>query len=85
MRYTVLWRNEVHNDLAQLWVDSAIRQQLTSAADRIDAELADDAHLKGLDIGDDRKVLRIPPLVVYFRIDIEDRKVFVEAIDLMRG
>jgi hypothetical protein len=58
MRFTVLWRDEVHNDLAQLWVDSAIRPQLTSAADRIDVELADDAHLKGLEIGDDRKVLR---------------------------
>ncbi|MGD9634004.1 MAG: hypothetical protein AB7G28_23250 [Pirellulales bacterium] len=82
MRFTVLWREEVQDDLAQLWLDASNRQRLTVAADSIDAELMHDAHLKGLDIGEDRRVLRCPPLVAHFRIDVDDRKVLVEAIDL---
>jgi hypothetical protein len=82
MRFTVLWREEIQNDLAQLWLDSSIRQLITAAADRIDGELMNDPHLKGLDISGDRNVLSCPPLVAHFRIDVDDRKVFVEAIDL---
>jgi hypothetical protein len=47
IRYTVLWREEVQDDLARLWLNSPNRQQLTDAADRIDVELSIDAHLKG--------------------------------------
>jgi hypothetical protein len=49
IRYTVVWREDVQNDLASLWLNSPIRQQITAAADGIDTELLIDAHLKGED------------------------------------
>jgi hypothetical protein len=83
IRYTVVWREDVQNDLAQLWLNSPIRQQLTAAADRVDAELLIDAHLKGEVLREGGRSLTCPPLIARFRIDEGDRKVFVEAIDLV--
>jgi hypothetical protein len=85
IRYTVVWREDVQNDLAWLWLNSPIRQQITAAADRVDAELLIDAHLKGEILPEGGKSLTCPPLVARFRIDEGDRKVFVEAIDLSAG
>lgn len=85
IRYTVLWREEVQDDLARVWIDSSNRQQLTAAADQIDAELLVDAHLKGDLISETTRLFTCAPLVVRFRIDEGDRKVFVEAIDLRDG
>jgi hypothetical protein len=85
IRYTVLWREEVQDDLAQLWLNSSNRQQLTAAADRIDSELLIDAHLKGEVLQGGLKSITCAPLVARFRIDEGDRKVFVEAIDLLDG
>ncbi len=81
-RYTVLWREDVQNDLAQLWLQSTRRQQISTAADQIDAELLIDAHLKGQAVAGGGKAISIPPLVARFRVDDGDRKVYVEAIDL---
>jgi hypothetical protein len=85
IRYTVVWREDVQNDLARLWLDSPIRQQITAAADRVDAELLIDAHLKGDVRPEGGMSLTCPPLIARFRIDEGDRKVFVEAIDLLDG
>jgi hypothetical protein len=85
IRYTVVWREDVQNDLAGLWLDSPSRQQITAAADRIDAELLNDAHLKGEALAAGGKLLACPPLVARFRIDEGDRKVFVESIDLLEN
>ncbi len=85
IRYTVLWREEVQDDLARLWLNSQDRQQITAAADRIDAELLIDAHLKGEVLREGGRSLTCLPLVAHFRIDKGDRKVFVEAIELLEA
>lgn len=82
IRYTVLWRRDVENDLITLWCKSSDRQGITNASDRIDAELKDDPQLKGIEFPDGLRGLEIAPLVVFFRIDDADRKVYVEAIRL---
>ena len=83
IRYTVLWRTEVQDDLTQLWLDSPDRQQIAAAADLIDAELLIDAHVKGSMLRQGARLLICPPLAARFRVDEGDRKVFVEAIDLL--
>jgi len=82
IRFTVLWRKELLDELATLWCDYPRREEISSAANRIDTELLVDAHVKGdvLDTGQKRLTLR--PLTVYYRVDEGDRKVFVEAIRL---
>lgn len=84
IRFTVLWRKELPDELATLWCDSTERDAISKAANQIDRELLIDAHLKGdgLDSGERRLILG--PIAVYFRVDEGDRKVFVEAIRLQR-
>lgn len=82
IRYTVLWRRDVENELITLWCESSDRQGITSASDRIDSELKIDSHSKGTEFSDGLRALEIAPLVAFFRIDEADRKVFVEAIRL---
>jgi hypothetical protein len=85
IRYTVVWRDDVQDDLAQFWLISTARQQITEAADRIDAELLIDAHLKGETSEGGGKSIICPPLLAHFRLDEGDRKVYVEAIDLLES
>ena len=85
VRYTVLWRKGLDDELATLWFNSPDRQAITTAADRIDSELLIDAHLKGDVLQEGIKSLTCEPLTAYYRIDEADRKVFVEAIVLTRG
>lgn len=82
VRYTVLWRKEVLNELADRWISYHDRGELTAAADLIDAELSSDAHQKGYSIGIGQKSLASGPLSVIFRVDEGDRKVMVEGIGL---
>jgi len=82
IRFTVLWRKELPDELATLWCDYPDRDQISSAANRIDADLLIDAHLKGDVLQTGQKSLAFGPLTVYFRVDEGDRKVFVEAIRL---
>jgi hypothetical protein len=42
-----------------------------------------DAHVKGRAIGEGGRLLTCSPLLVRFRVDEGDRKVFVEALDFV--
>lgn len=80
VRYTVLWRKELIDELATLWYNYHNREQISTAANRIDAELLIDAHLKGDLVQTGQKSIAFGPLTAYFRVDEADRKVMVEAI-----
>jgi hypothetical protein len=79
-RYTVLWRTDVVNELANRWIAYHDRPALSAAADQLDVMLAADAHLKGnlLQVG--QKTIANGPLAVLFRVDEGDRKVMVEGV-----
>jgi hypothetical protein len=82
IRYTVVWSEKAEFDLATLWLAYPRRQAITLAADQIDAELHEDAHLKGLVLPKTVRSISIVPLIAYFRVDEGDRKVLVEFIKL---
>jgi hypothetical protein len=82
IRYTVLWGQDAENELAALWLNYSNRQEITQAADQIDAELRENAHQKGYVLPRNVRTLSIPPLTAYFRIEHADRQVFVEAVQL---
>jgi hypothetical protein len=85
IRFTVIWRDELIDELATYWGDSTERDEISATVDRIDPELSNDAHLKGDDLGEGARRLSIGPLWVYFRVDVDDRKVFVEAIRISKN
>ncbi len=85
IRYSVLWSQYAENELAALWCDYPSRPEVTQAADRIDAELRNDAHQKGLALPKGWRSFASSPLIAYFRVDEGDRKVLIEAIRLMEA
>jgi len=76
MRYTVLVEKPAENQLARIWARAADQQAVADASDRIDVELADDAHRKGVPLGVFRKYTD-HPLSVLFYVDPGDRKVHI--------
>lgn len=80
VRYTVLWRKDLVDELANLWMTYHDRSALAAAADQIDIILATDAHLKGDLFKVGQRAISSGPLTVFFRVDQNDRKVMVEGI-----
>jgi mRNA-degrading endonuclease RelE of RelBE toxin-antitoxin system len=80
MIYTVLWRPLAEQQLAQLWLDAADRDATASAADFIDKTLRRDPEEKGESRADNSRVLFVPPLVVLFKVEDEDRIVHVTGV-----
>jgi plasmid stabilization system protein ParE len=79
-RYTVSWRPEVKDDLADIWMNTSERQSVSIAADRIDELLARDAASQGNDIHEGLRSLIVEPLLVYFTVSEPDRLAIVWAV-----
>ena len=76
-RFTVVWHQDARDELARLWIESADRGAVTSAADTIDRELSVDASMKGNAIPDGLRQMVCPPLRVLFAVSEADRLVRV--------
>ena len=74
MRYTVVVEKPAENQLARIWAAAPDQQAVADASDRIDRELANDAHRKGVPLGVFRKYTD-DPLAVLFHADPGDRMV----------
>jgi plasmid stabilization system protein ParE len=77
MRWTVVYTRAALNRLTEIWLHAPDRQAVTAAADAIEGELLIDADTKGVPYPGGRRLLRIPPLAVLFRVDPGDCKVTV--------
>jgi len=74
MRYTVLFDNPAESQLARIWLQAVDKQAVADASNRIERELARDAHLKGTPFGAFRRYAD-DPLAVLFHVDPGDCKV----------
>jgi hypothetical protein len=82
MKYTVVWLPGAEQELADLWLDSAERADVTDASNRIDRLLRDDPERWGESREDDQRVLFVAPLGVLFRVKPPD--CLVEVIHVWR-
>jgi mRNA-degrading endonuclease RelE of RelBE toxin-antitoxin system len=80
MRYTVVWHKKAHDELASLWLAATDRAAVSAAANAIDAQLAVDAHKKGIDVGEGLRQLTVPPLRVIYSANQNDRLVWVANV-----
>jgi hypothetical protein len=71
MRYTVVVEKPAENQLARIWTGAPDRQAVADAFDRIERELANDAHKKGVPLGVFRKYID-DPLAVLYHVDPGD-------------
>jgi hypothetical protein len=76
---TVIWIPSALNDLTTLWLESdpALRSAITAATDAIDHLLQHNPEQQGESRSEERRILFVPPLGVFFRVDAEDMTVRV--------
>jgi hypothetical protein len=77
MKFTVTWSPVASARLARLWLRSANRQAIRSAADSIDAQLKHDPDQVGESRSGSRRIIHQPPLGVVFSVNTGDRTVLV--------
>lgn len=80
MRYTVLWKKNAEDELAEIWIDAADRESVTRAAYEIDRRLRVAPTTAGESRDPGQRVLLIAPLGVTFQIYEEDRIVRVADV-----
>ena len=80
MKWTVIWKPLAERTLAELWNENPARQELTDAANRIDALLKHSADIVGESREGNRRILLEPPLGVVYEVNELDRTVTVLAV-----
>lgn len=85
MKYSVRWREEAGDELADIWLEaeSAERREVTAAADAIDLALANRPTECGESRGERRRVFYIEPLAVIFEVSEPDWTVNVLQVWLV--
>ncbi len=81
MKYTVVNTPIADQQLAELWIQAIDRQRVADAFDRIEAELKRDPHSLGRFHPDGWRVVPLPPIVVAFVVNDDDRLVKVLSIE----
>ena len=84
--YQVHWLQTALNELAAAWTpaSSSLRQAITLAARDIDQALQRDPENEGESRPDDQRVMFAPPLGVAFRVDPQQRRVYVLHVWVIR-
>jgi hypothetical protein len=80
MKYTVVSKPEAERRLAELWMTVDDPERFADAANLIERELA----VAPTSVGEQRigsiRVVVIPPVGMYFRVNTEDRQVLVLTV-----
>jgi hypothetical protein len=79
MRFTVVWLPKAEASLANLWMKSSNRREISDACNRLDASLKNDPEAKGTPSGKFFK-LEDTPLSVLYHVDPADLMVRVIAV-----
>jgi hypothetical protein len=80
--YSVQWLQEAEGELADAWVNSADRQQITKSQAEIDSLLAVDPLNVGTHVAEGLWKLTVQPLTVFYSVDTVS--IVVEVASLMR-
>ncbi|MFM9966346.1 MAG: hypothetical protein ACKV2Q_34655 [Planctomycetaceae bacterium] len=79
-RFTVVWKADALDDLADIWLKSGDRDRIVSVAESIDLELTVDPNWKSEELSEGLLALTLPPLRIIFAINDADRQVEVYQI-----
>ena len=80
MRYTVDWEPDAEQEFTAIWMNASDPNVVTGAANEIERRLAYDPSSQGEARSGRDRVLFEPPLVVYFEVDDDARKVSVHGV-----
>ena len=74
MRFTVTWHPSAERELADIWLESTDRSEITRAANSMDELLSSDPVTQGEEFYGDR-ILVVLPLAVTYAVSERDRSV----------
>jgi hypothetical protein len=80
MNFTVVWKSDSQNDLADLWIAASDRAAITKAADTIDRLLCQDPFANSESRTGNNRIMIVPPLAVSYDVSEEDCLVTVWAV-----
>ena len=80
MRFTVLWTPDAEKDLADIWIEAPDRRAISTAANAIDASLAERPESFGESRDQNVRVAFMWPLGIEFEVLSEDRIVYVLSV-----
>ena len=75
MRFTVVWKPQAERTLAELWLESAQRDELTRAAEEIESLVQKRPEFVGESRELGRRWLFVEPLGVDYSVSLNDRVV----------
>lgn len=84
-RFTVTYSRAALDDLSQLWLEDSQKSQISQAANSIDKLLATDPPQKAIPVDEGLYRLEVDPLLVYFSISEDDRKVTIWYVKKING
>ena len=85
MNVEVIFLPSAYADLARLWTDNIpLRRSTNRASDRVEQELARDAHLKGTPV-DNYRTIRESPLLSLYSVSVDHAKVWIVQFRLTEG
>lgn len=76
----VAWNPLALDELAEIWLRATDRDAISYATHEIDQELGSDALLKGEDLHEGLRVIRVAPLKVIFFVRQDDRFVEITSV-----
>lgn len=80
MKYTVVWKPEAERRLAELWMNAKDPEHFAEVANLVERELS----ISPSNVGEQRigsiRVVIVPPIGMFFRVNSEDRQVLVLTI-----
>jgi hypothetical protein len=74
MRYTVTWHPSAEQELADIWLESTDRNEITQAANSLDHLLSSDPLTQGEEFYGDR-ILVVLPIAITYTVSEPDRSV----------
>ena len=81
--YSIFWKSEAQDSLAELWLASADGVALANAANQVDRLLRGDPHRYGVALHEDFWALNVPPLRVIYEINEQDASASVVRVALL--
>jgi hypothetical protein len=79
-RFTVVYLASALDELAEIWIESADKNEVAIAANTIDRLLAINPNTRGFPFRESERQLAVPPLRVVFTIYDDDRLVRISRV-----
>lgn len=80
MTFTLVWKRRALNQLAEIWLKSDQRENISTAASELERLLRHDPETQGESRQGNDRVIVVGPLVVLFEVQGDDRMIRILSV-----